>query len=123
MDRILFTAGVSTGGTTNVCQVSATISPTGLGSGSGNPVLVVNANLGSSKTLETSSSEIGAEAATITGGSSGPTFQFPDKATSIFESRVTMPPGTGLAFSVTPPASNTSLVCFLGINCHKRQAL
>lgn len=119
MDRIIFSAGVSTGGTTNVCAVNATINPTGLGSGSSTEIIDVNSNFGSSRKLDTSSSEIGAEAATVTGGTAGPGFQFPDKLTSTFGTQIFMPKGTGIAFAVTPPASNTSIVVSVGINVHK----
>ena len=119
LNRIIFGAAVSTGGTTNVCAVSVTVNPTGLGSGSGNPAVGINSNFGSSNTLTLTSSEIGQEAATVTGGSAGPTFFFPDKLTSTFPSEIVLPKGSSIAISVTPPASNSSLVVAASINVHK----
>jgi hypothetical protein len=123
MSRIVFSAGVSTSGTTNVCNVAAKINPTGLGSGSGSDLSIINSNFGSSKTLTATNSEIGAEAATVTGGSAGPSFFFPDKLTSTFDTFVILEPGSSIAFTVTPPASNSSLLVSVAINAHKQQGI
>lgn len=119
MSGILFSPGVSTGGTTNSIKVVAKINPTGLGSGSGSELIDVNSNFGSSKTLITTSSEIGQQGASITGGDPGPTFYFKDKETTLLETQVFIPKGTGVAFSVTPPTGNTSIDIALTLRVHK----
>ena len=119
LDRIVFTANASTGGTTDFCSVAVTINPTGLGSGSGSEAIDINSNFGSSRTLITTSSEIGQTSATVTGGSPGPSFVFKDEITSTFDTFVVMPKGTGIALAVTPPASNTSLAVSIALNVHK----
>ena len=119
LNRIIFGAAVSTNGTTNVCAVAVTVNPTGLGSGSGNPAVGVNSNFGSSNTLTLTSSEIGQQGATVTGGTAGPTLFFPDKLTSTFDTDIVLPKGSSIAIAVTPPASNTSLVVAASINVHK----
>jgi hypothetical protein len=118
MDRIVFGAGVSTGGTTNSCTIAIKVNADGLSSSAGT-LTAVNSNFGSAKTLTVTNSEKGAEAATVTNGTTGPTFFFPDKLTSVFESRVILEPGNSVAISVTPPASNTSLLVAATINVHK----
>lgn len=119
LDEIIFGAAVSTGGTTNVCALSVTINPTGLTSGSSTEVIDLNANIGSSKTLITTSSEIGAQGASVSGGTQGPIYYYPDKLTSVFEANAIIPRGTGIAISVTPPASNTSLAVNVSFRVHK----
>lgn len=119
MSRIIFSAGVSTGGTTNMCTLVGSINPSGLGSGSGNSVTAINSNFGSSNPLTLTSSEVGQQGATVTNGTTGPTFYFPDKLTSTFDSQVIIPQGTGIAFSVVPPASNTSISVAVSINVYK----
>jgi hypothetical protein len=123
MDRIIFSAGVSTGGTTNVCTIASKINPTGLTSGASTEAIDINSNFGSTKTLDTSSSEVGAQGATIDGGNNGPAFYFPDKLTSTFETQVVLQKGTGIAFTVTPPTSNTSLAVSIAINVHRALGL
>ena len=119
IDRLIFGAGVSTGGTTNMCVVAAKINATGIGSGSGNPLTAINTNFGSKNQPTLTSSEIGAEAATITGGTPGPTFFFPDKITSTIDTRIILPKGTALAFTVTPPASNSGMLAAVTLNISK----
>lgn len=115
MERVVFGAGVSTGGT-GPCTITSQINPTGLGSGSGTEVIDINSNIGSTQTLTTSESEIGQQGATITGGTSGPAFYFPTELTSSFNSTVTIPKGSGIAFAVIPPTGNTSLAVSITLN-------
>ena len=119
MDDILFVATASSGGGSNSCIIRTKVTPTGLGSGTGNPATSINSNFGSSKTLIMTSSEIGQEAATITGGETGPTFVFPDEDTTIYDAQVVLQKGTGVAITVEPPTGNTSQTVIISLRVHK----
>lgn len=90
---------------------------TGLGSGSGSPATIINMNAASSKTL-TNTSEKGAQGATVTGGTALGPFYLPIKASTVLPLEAVLPQGSGIAFRVTPPASNTSLPCNINIKTH-----
>jgi hypothetical protein len=118
ISKIVFSAGVSTGGTTNLCALYTVFDPSGLSSGSGSEVDFYNYNLGSSNTIDTTHSEKGAVGASVTGGDEIPVAYFSDKKTSYINTHYTMPKGTAIAFSVTAPASNTSLSVNVSIEAH-----
>ena len=119
IDRIIFSAGISTGGTTNLCTVTATINPTGMTSGSGSDLTAINNNFGSNNALDVSSSEAGATGASIAGGTTGPTFYWKDEITTTFETAIVLRKGNSVGFSVAAPASNTSLGVAMTCNLHK----
>lgn len=118
-DRFIFTSDVSTGGTTNLCKIGLTLEATGLSGGSSSEAIDINTKIGSSTSLNMTQSEIGAEAATVSGGSTGQSFRFKDEDTHVYETRAILPRGVGVAFLVTPPASNTSLIVSLTMNVHR----
>ena len=113
------TLGPSTGGTNTAVLTASTTGGTGLVGGTSVPLISINANFGSAKIIDTSLSEIGAEGATVTGGTPGPTLFYPTGTTSEFLSSIIMTKGTTLALSITPPPSNTSMLVLVSINVHK----
>lgn len=119
MDAIMFVAKASTGGTTDYCILSATRNPTAMSGGSGSDPIQINSNLGSSKSL-TISGEIGQEAATLTGGSPGPSFTFEVKRSSELIRNVIIPSGSSIGFRCTPPAGNTSIEVAISCNLYKK---
>jgi len=110
----------STGGTQDYAAIGSTIGgPTGLSGGASVALPLINSNFGSSKSLTMTSSEIGGEGATVTGGTAGPTWYFPTGRTSFLDLFVILPPGASVALKVTPPPSNTSMIASLALNAYK----
>ncbi len=89
-----------------------------MGSGLGIEALDTNTNFGSSKTLDTTNSEIGKEAATIVGGSTGAALYFQTTRTKVFTTSLVLTKGSSVSFSVKPPAGNTSVDVSIGITVH-----
>ena len=78
----------------------------------------MNTNFGSSKNLNLTS-EIGAEGATVTGGDTIGAWSIENPTrTRIIETRWLLTKGDTIAFTCTPPASNTSMVISIGLNAH-----
>lgn len=119
VDRIILNTDDSTGGTLDQFIFNIVKNATAMASGSGNPITQVNTNWGSNKTL-TLSSEIGQEAATLTGGTvvAGWRIENPTRH-RVMNVRFYIPKGTSVGFLITPPASNTSMAAVVAINAHK----
>jgi hypothetical protein len=123
IDRIVFNSDDSTGGTVDQFVFTMVKNPDGLGSGSGNDATIVNTNFASPKTLDIIS-EKGQEAATVTNGTTiaGWRIENPTRM-RVVNVRLIMPKGSSIAFTVTPPASNTSMVAVVACNVHKIKTL
>lgn len=119
--RYLVGVRASTGGTENHVRGIIYRNPTAISGGSGSPLLAPNVNFGSSNTL-TLSSEIGAEAATLTGGTPLASVVAPVEQLTTEEAATIMPKGSSIGVLIIPPASNTSLQVSVGINAHKKLA-
>ena len=114
--RIIFAAGIATNATNDLCVLASYMNPDGLSSSNG-AMPIINGNMGSSNIIDITS-ELGEEAATVTGGTQGPAFYYKNANTSLFDTSVTLPKGTGLAFSVTPPTGNTSMPVSVALNTY-----
>lgn len=95
---------------------------TGMSGGSGNAAVVVNSNIGSSKTLVTTNSERGLNGAGIL-GNAGVTLYVPTERTTFIDLEVAIPKGSAMGWSITPPAGNTSMPCSFACNVHIAQGL
>lgn len=93
---------------------------TSMSDGSGNAALIVNSNIGSSKTLVTTNSERGIEGASIN-GTAGLNLFVPIERSTFITLNVVIPKGSAMGFSITPPTANTSIDVSLGLNVHKAQ--
>ena len=116
--RYLVAVRASTGGTTNHVQGIIYKNPTGISGGSGSPVLAPNVNFGSSNTL-TLTSEIGAEAATLTSGTAFASVVAPVETLTTETAATIVPKGSSLGVLIVPPAGNTSIQVSVGINTHR----
>jgi hypothetical protein len=117
--RYLVGVRASTGGTENHVRGIIYRNPTAISGGSGSPLLAPNINFGSSNTL-TLSSEIGAEAATLTGGTPLASVVAPVEQLTAEAAATIMPKGSSIGVLIIPPTSNTSLQVSVGLNAHKR---
>jgi hypothetical protein len=117
IDRLLVTSKDSTDGTEDYFFFSGTRNPTGMGSGSGTSLVQVNSNFGSTNLLD-STSEIGQEAATTTGGDTIYGANLKDARLHLIETRLLLQTGNSVAFEITPPAGNSSFTVTIAMNCH-----
>lgn len=99
------TSGSSTGGTGNVFLAKVYLSGTALSAGTSASAL--NNNFGSSTTLSADITQ-GQEAATVTNGVLSGAFYIPIDTFFNTDIAWTLPKGTSVAISGTPPAGNTS---------------
>ena len=116
--RYLLSVRASTNGTENHLRGILIKNPTAMSGGSSVAVLAPNANFGSSNEL-TLTSEIGAEGATLTGGSSFAALVAPVEALTAETAATIIPKGSSIGVNIIPPASNTSLQVSVGLNVHK----
>jgi hypothetical protein len=123
--RYIITIGPSTDGIDDYAifrDYSSNVTGTvGIANGSGNPAVIINPNMASSKTLITTNSEIGQQGASITGGLYPVTIYLPTKRTNFIELYVAIPRGSAMAFSIQPPPGNTSMVASVSLNTYKQQ--
>lgn len=118
VDRIIINAVDSTGGTVDAITFRIHKNPTGMTSGAATDATQVNTNFGSSNQLAITS-EKGAEGATVDGGSTAGSWQIENPTRMrIIPVRLFIPKGASLGFSVTPPASNTSMAITTAVNAH-----
>ncbi len=116
--KFLISVRASTGGTENHIRGVIVKNPTGITSGAATDLLAPNINFGSSNTL-TLTSEIGAEGAALTGGSSFAAVVAPVEAITTEGSSTIIPKGSSIGVNIIPPPSNTSLQVSVGINAHR----
>ena len=116
--RFLVAVRASTGGTTNHVQGIIYKNPTAISGGSGSPLLAPNVNFGSSNTLSLTS-EIGAEAATLTSGTVFAAVVAPVENLTTETASTIVPKGSSIGVLIVPPASNTSLQVSVGLNVHR----
>jgi hypothetical protein len=116
--KFLISVRLSTGGTERHVRGVIVKNPTGITSGAGTDLLAPNINFGSSNTL-TLTSEIGAEGAALTGGSSFAAIVAPTEAITTEQASTIIPKGSSIGVNIIPPASNTSLQVSVGINAHR----
>ena len=115
-------AGVSTGGTSQVYQ-SFRESGTGMtmAGGLGVPVPVANVVFGNNQTLE-NTSELGQEGATLIGGGPSSPLWFPTGSAPVNEVFIIIPKGVAIGGIITPPVGNTSMGVVLLIEVYLREA-
>lgn len=116
--RFLIGVRASTGGAENHIRGVLIKNPTGMSAGSGSPLLAPNINFGSSNTL-TLTSEIGAEGASLTGGSTFAAVVAPVEQLTTEAASTIIPKGSSIGVNIIPPSSNTSLQVSVGINTHR----
>jgi hypothetical protein len=114
----LISTGATTNGTTSTVLGVIVKNPTTMAAGSGNPVLAPNVNFGSSNEL-TLTSEIGAQGASLTGGSNLAAIYAPVEQLTVAEASTILPKGASIGVTITPPASNTSITVSVGLNVHR----
>jgi hypothetical protein len=117
IDRLLVTSKDSTGGTEDYFFFSGTRNPTGIASGTGTSATQVNSNFGSTNVLS-STSEVGQQGASTTGGDPIYGAYLKDATLHLIETRLLLQTGNSVAFEITPPAGNTSFLVTVAINCH-----
>ena len=116
--RFLVGVRASTGGTENHVRGIIIKNPTAMSGGSSTALLAPNINFGSSNTL-TLTSEIGAEAASLTGGSTYAALVAPVESLTSETAATILPKGSSIGVNIIPPPSNTSLQVSVGINAHR----
>lgn len=121
LNASITSAGVSTGGTSQVYQSFRT---SGIGlsmvGGTGAPVPVSNVIFGSNKT-PANTSELGQEGATIVGGGPTSPVWITTGNTSVNEVFIIIPKGVAIAGLITPPPGNTSMEITLLIEVYLRE--
>ena len=122
LTRSIYGAGTSTGGANQVYTIQSHINATGIGSGTGNDMNQQNLRFGSGRVMTLSDSEIGAEGATITGGTALPTFQLATGVSSFITTFIVIPKDVTLSVTVEPPSGNTSMTIEVILNLHLLRA-
>lgn len=101
------TSGAMTGSSANVFLAKVYLGGTTLSASTATAAL--NNNFGSSKTLS-ATVLVGQEAATVTNGTASGAFYIPNDTFFNADIAWVLPKGTSVALSITPGASNTSMV-------------
>ena len=122
--RFLISCAFSTGASATENTLLGIIykNPTGMSSGSTNPLAINNVNFGSNNTID-SNSEIGADSASLTGSPSAYFSIYAPLETLTAEDATTiLPKGSSIGVVIIPPASLTAgaLIVSVGINAHKK---
>ena len=97
--------------------------PTGMSGGTGVDLVINNTNYGSSNTID-ATSQIGQEAATLTGGSVYLATVAPLENLTSEEAATILPRGTSIGVVIIPPAGNSTgsgIQISVGINAHKKR--
>lgn len=115
LTAVNITSTAMTGSSANVFLAKVYLEGTGLSAGTSTSAL--NNNFGSNKTLDADITA-GQEAATVTGGTASGAFYIPSE--TFFNTGIAwvIPRGITLALSVTPGASNTSMVVTVTLEAH-----
>jgi hypothetical protein len=105
-ENFFFIAEATTGGSPNMFRANFYKNPTSISSGTN--LTPLNQNFGSSKTLD-ATTQYGAQGSAVTGGSLAATLSFPIGVFNDTSAKLTLPKGSSLAITITPPTSNTSM--------------
>ena len=123
--RFLIGVRSSVGATTTEDHIRAIIyqNPTGISGGAGSELIINNTNFGSSNIID-STSEIGQEAAALTGGSVYFAAVAPVEQLTSEDASTVLPRGTSIGVVIIPPAGNSTgsgIQISVGINAHKKR--
>jgi hypothetical protein len=116
--RFLVGVKASAGGTENFITGIIYKNPTSMTGGTGSPLLIDNANFGSSNTID-ADSEIGQQGALLVGGSPYLATVAPTEMLTAEDASTILPKGSSIGVFITPPPGNTSVEVSVGINMHK----
>lgn len=117
IDRIIVSSSDSTGSSIDNYVLSGIRNPTGMSSGTGNAIGIINTNFGSTKTLDITS-EQGQQGASTTGGDTIFLGNFKEGDTHFISQRLLLQKGNSIMFEITPATGNTSQEFAIAVSCH-----
>jgi hypothetical protein len=121
ISRYLFSTSATNGTGVSVLGIIYK-NPTGISGGTSVPLNINNINFGSSETIDVTS-EIGAQSATLDGGTPFSSAWLPLEVLNEIPAQTVLPKGSSIGIEVTPPAGSTAIAVSVGLNIEKRRKL